>query len=498
MTDGVVSEGEILTESGDEGLLEITDVLRPGEKALACAAGWGHTALVAGGADHTRLLVAGRPHDFQTLLRLRRLPGFVRNPVVSASLRYDDGSAEGQGKDQTEAGMAQSSLTAMILNKLLKFSSGNEEDGKADAIGSEIRNRCGTFPSFTEIELPNGDSPIGQLQGGHSALAASAGVTAIIGQNDNTLYTFGINARGQCGVGQRNSNNVWDPTPVMGLGESGNEAKGSRITSVSLGLQHGLALDANGHIYSWGKGERGQLGILLPGTFEDGALPSVEYAAIRVREFVFPSSEASVTGTVIDSHRKQGGRLSPDDARVVYISAGMNHSAAVTASNHAWVWGKNTRAPNPEDNRQDRGKVAVDSNLPKLIHGLPPQLRIENIACGSHHTSILMEDGSVYCIGVTTDTVEPILDNATQIVPPGLFDMPVRQFAAHFDRTTIVGKDGQQVLEVHLWSHDQQDGSWYEPSWLEGLMSQGRGKSIDTVQIGWMHTLVVTDERTNF
>ena len=32
------------------------------------------------------------------------------------------------------------------------------------------------------------------------------------------------------------------------------------IVSVALGLQHGVALDSEGQVFCWGKGERGQLG----------------------------------------------------------------------------------------------------------------------------------------------------------------------------------------------------------------------------------------------
>jgi hypothetical protein len=123
-----------------------------------------------------------------------------------------------------------------------------------------------------------------------NTLAASAGLTAVI-SNTGTLYTFGINHRGQCGTGSFTPN-VWTPSPVVGLASlrfvldynahrvdsdhhgdaaSNNTSTGSHvykactvqefpIVSVSLGLQHGIALDAMGQVFCWGKGERGQLG----------------------------------------------------------------------------------------------------------------------------------------------------------------------------------------------------------------------------------------------
>ena len=38
----------------------------------------------------------------------------------------------------------------------------------------------------------------------------------------------------------------------------GNEGS---VVSVGLGLQHGACCDDLGNVYTWGKGERGQLGL---------------------------------------------------------------------------------------------------------------------------------------------------------------------------------------------------------------------------------------------
>ena len=82
----------------------------------------------------------------------------------------------------------------------------------------------------------------------------------------------------QCGIGQYTTN-VWEPAKVLGLHSSnervmsdtppskeilreivqrGDEAK---IVDVSLGLQHGACCNELGNVYTWGKGERGQVRI---------------------------------------------------------------------------------------------------------------------------------------------------------------------------------------------------------------------------------------------
>ena len=56
------------------------------------AAGWGHTAIVCKNNNNndTKLFVAGRPFDFQALLRLNRLPSFVRRGALSLSMKLDE------------------------------------------------------------------------------------------------------------------------------------------------------------------------------------------------------------------------------------------------------------------------------------------------------------------------------------------------------------------------------------------------------------------------
>lgn len=444
-------------------------------RILSAAAGWGHTAIVAqrkGGSDTCpRLFLCGRPHDFQSLLRIRRLPVFLRRPAVQQASRYNIA-------EETP------STSPSVVTRLVSFLAGED-------LNFDDQKRNTILLSLAEMPLPGGDAPKqssggGSMNGAGKLLAASAGLTAVVGES-GTLYTLGLNHRGQCGTGSM-TNNVWTPTPVMGLStsfppEGRNELAQDRpIVSVALGLQHGLALDDKGNLYTWGKGERSQLGQGLGGERERKSSPY----ALRVTDFALPTS---------NGRRKH---LSPRDARVRRMSAGLNHSVAVTMSNDVFVWGKNVAPQNPDQKGEHR-KVVVDSPLPIPIQGLPSGLTVLDVSCGSHHTAILLEDGSVYAIGVATDNAEPILRDAVEIVPPGMIDMPCRQFEAHFDRTTIVGRDGAQVLEVQLWSHEElREDATVVPLWLDQLVrdeqEKGNSGKVRTIHRGWLHTVVVTDD----
>lgn len=65
--------------------LNSSDIDWEREECVGASVGWGHSALLIQGKkssnsnNTTRLMVCGRPHDFQTLMRLRRLPPFIRN-----------------------------------------------------------------------------------------------------------------------------------------------------------------------------------------------------------------------------------------------------------------------------------------------------------------------------------------------------------------------------------------------------------------------------------
>jgi alpha-tubulin suppressor-like RCC1 family protein len=411
---------------------------------VSAAAGWGHSCLIT---EHDyKLLVCGRPHDFSALLRLKRLPTFLRNYAVQHALRYNE-SGNQQYMD---------TLSGQVVSFLL----GKEQDGPEGPWRDAKRNSI--LPEYTHVNMPLMDEI-------PSSVVASAGLTAIL-TSTGSLYTFGLNHHGQCGIGSK-SNNVWTPQAVMGLSTLfADEGRAQLqqeypIQKVALGLQHGLALDTEGHVFVWGKGERGQLGIQEQTTIE---------SAQRVVKFRLPS--------------KDGKQQWVTDLCVTNIAAGLNHAAVVTSDNLVFVWGRNVAVPQAKD---DLGKPAVDALAPILVKGLPSDLKVLDIACGSHHTSILLQDGSVWAVGIATDTSR-LEASAIELVPPGVIEMPCSFFGAHFDRTTVIGNDGRQVLQVHLWSDEElRQEAVFTPAWMDYFDDDTR---IQSVHRGWLHTLVVTKD----
>lgn len=80
-----------------------------------------------------------------------------------------------------------------------------------------------------------------------------------------------------------------------------------KVKAVDVGLQHCIAVSRCGYnVFTWGKGLRGQLGIPI-GTEE---------------RFAVPQLVGGLNGIVVG------------------VSAGLNHSAAVTSSGAVYLWGK--------------------------------------------------------------------------------------------------------------------------------------------------------------
>jgi alpha-tubulin suppressor-like RCC1 family protein len=403
-----------------------TPVLIYPHKVDQAAIGWGSTAILKDG----KLYMVGRPHDLVNLLRLYRLPKFIRQ-WSAATIDSSDTTYVGK-----------------MISNAIGWATGMTEQ---EWTGAQEQSR---LQDWTLVEVPSTESSLTHVQ-------VSAGFTAVLGAS-GTLYTFGINSRAQCGIGKV-SNNVWTPEPVLGLTTQKQKEQDSQsslveqeepIIQVALGLQHAYALSSkSGHLYSWGKAGRGQLG----------------------REI--GSDQASTAKPLMSG--------------VVLVSSGMHHGACLTHDNQVYMWGRNMAVSDDDDDNNNNGK-AQDVRLPVKVEGFPTGKQVVQLSCGSHHTSVLLEDGSVYAFGIAADINVPIME-PVQLVPPGVLEMPLRQFESHHDRTTVIDKGGH-VYQVHLWKDEGlQEFSMFTPAWVDTLLD--KQQSIISVHRGWLHTIIVTEDK---
>jgi E3 ubiquitin-protein ligase HERC2 len=183
-------------------------------------------------------------------------------------------------------------------------------------------------------------------------VCAGYGADLAIGE-DGEVFSWGIGQYGALGHGDTRDQPL--PKRVEAL-------RGVRVSSVSVGGEHALALTEDGLVYAWGaNGERALLGN-----------PDVE------RELL-PKPVEALRGV-----------------RVGSISAGINRGYAVADTGELWAWG------------YDSGRVGV----PPLGHGgqtngcaVPTPIesmrgiKVDAVAGSEGHTLALADDGGVYAWG---------------------------------------------------------------------------------------------------
>ncbi len=156
---------------------------------------------------------------------------------------------------------------------------------------------------------------------------------------------WGDNKHGQLGNDSRFAH--FKPVDVSALN--------SETTMISVGLEHSCALTGSGEVKCWGDNTKGQLGN---GTFVDSKVP------------------VTVAGLEED---------------VSWISAGFFHTCAVTGSGDGYCWG---------DNRfgQLGDGTMNDSSFPVKTSGIAEELK--SISAGYNHTCALTLSGGIKCWGL--------------------------------------------------------------------------------------------------
>ena len=134
---------------------------------------------------------------------------------------------------------------------------------------------------------------------------------------DGAVWSWGDGDWGRLGHGD--PAHQWQPKKVEAFA-------GQRVVAVSAGRDHSLALTADGAVWSWGYGYQGRLGH---GDTQSQLLPK------KVEAFA--------------------GR------RVVAVSAGRDHSLALTAENAVFAWGQGGTG------QLGHGEDLSDQLLPKKI-----------------------------------------------------------------------------------------------------------------------------------
>ncbi|XP_063074747.1 probable E3 ubiquitin-protein ligase HERC3 isoform X2 [Engraulis encrasicolus] len=217
--------------------------------------------------------------------------------------------------------------------------------------------------------------------------------------HDGSVYTCGSNSSGQLGHEKAGSN----PELVGAL-------DAQKIAGVSCGSAHSLAVNEHGQVFSWGAGSEGQLGL---GMAEE---------TVRVPRLIKKLCEHRITQVMCGNHhcialsrdgqlftwgqnsngqlglgKGEPSTLSPQPLKSLagiplsQISAGGDHSFALSLSGAVFGWGKNTAGQLGLNDEQDRA-------VPCHIKFLRSQ-KVVYISCGEEHTAALTKDGGLFTFG---------------------------------------------------------------------------------------------------
>uniref|UniRef100_A0A672YT66 HECT domain-containing protein n=1 Tax=Sphaeramia orbicularis TaxID=375764 RepID=A0A672YT66_9TELE len=183
-----------------------------------------------------------------------------------------------------------------------------------------------------------------------------------------------------------------------------------KITMVSCGWAHSMAVNEKGQVFAWGSGEGGQLGL---GTAETSVrIPRLvrrlyDHRISQVmcgnQHCIALSRDGQLftwgqnTSGQLGLGKGEPSKLAPQPLKslagipLAQITAGGDHSFALSLSGAVFGWGKNRAGQLGLNDKQDRA-------VPCHIKFLRSQ-KVVYISCGEEHTAALTKDGGLFTFG---------------------------------------------------------------------------------------------------
>uniref|UniRef100_A0A3B3ZGV1 HECT domain-containing protein n=1 Tax=Periophthalmus magnuspinnatus TaxID=409849 RepID=A0A3B3ZGV1_9GOBI len=217
------------------------------------------------------------------------------------------------------------------------------QDGSVYTCGSNSCGQLGHDKLGTSPEL------VGALDTQKIAMVCCGRAHSLAVSEQGQVFAWGAGDGGQLGLGTTETT-VRIPRLVKRLCDH-------RISQVMCGNQHCIALSRDGQLFTWGQNTNGQLGL---GKGEPSKL--------------FPQPLKSLAGIPL-----------------AQITAGGDHSFALSLSGAVFGWGKNRAGQLGLNDKQDRA-------VPCHIKFLRSQ-KVVYISCGEEHTAALTKDGGLFTFG---------------------------------------------------------------------------------------------------
>ncbi|MGH7217887.1 MAG: IPT/TIG domain-containing protein [Candidatus Microsaccharimonas sp.] len=345
--------------------------------------------------------------------------------------------------------------------------------------GFEYTERPLTITSLSESTGPSNGLQQVTITGQNFAPGVAAMEQISMGDNHacgiygGAVYCWGLNGSGQLGDGSGANQTIPIAVDTTGV------LKDKVITAVAVGSEHSVALSSDGKVYSWGEGAYGRLG---EGSTADrptpvavdasGALLGKTVVAITVGRMhsLALTSDGSVYAWGYNSEGQLGDSSSNDrhtpvpvytvgelmNKKVVAISAGYNHSLALTSDGRVYAWGGNASGQLGDGN-----STSADITRPVSIlypEGLAGKF-ITSISAGYLYSLALTSDGAVYAWGSNSGKLGDGT-SATKLAPVpvdtsgALSGKVVSEIATGSAHSFAITKDGK----LYAWGADTYGG----------------------------------------
>jgi alpha-tubulin suppressor-like RCC1 family protein len=280
---------------------------------------------------------------------------------------------------------------------------------RAAATGGTLRawgnNVTGQLGNGTET---SSDTPVKvKLPAGTKITSVRAGCNHSVAlTTKGHVLAWGLNNHGQLGDGSTTDTD----TPVRVK-----FAAGTKITSVRAGCFFSMALTTKDHVLTWGAGAQGQLGdgsnsgtdtpvrVKLPAGTKAKSISagSVHALAITTKGHLYAwgyNGDGELgNGTTNDSDKPVKARL-PAGTKVKIVSAGGNHTLALSRARQLYAWGYNGDGELGDGTTTSRDTPeAVDF----LFRGTSPGA-ITSLAAGCFHSLALTTKGVILGWGLGT------------------------------------------------------------------------------------------------
>ena len=241
-----------------------------------------------------------------------------------------------------------------------------------------------------------------------------------------------------------------------------NGAEGKNRPKIVGGLNHVIALKANGTVWAWGGNEYGELG--LGDNYYRAEPIQIRINGQRITEAVdiaagneftlILMSDGTVWSSGYNGHYELGDgttstaytfrRVQIDDEGtplrdIIAVSACQNSCYALMKDGTVWAWGYNYYG---QLGQKNTSTLAYPTRMQKVSN-------IIQIEAGDHNIKMLDADGSVWCCGANTNGSFGIDSTATQNLPQQMLDADgeilygVKEIASGHQHTVILKENGE-------------------------------------------------------